>query len=110
MMLVVRPLASQVPEADATVTVDGPLTTKSLPSLAIDEQRIGDAKTSFNDVGEQTTGTRLSMATGDTGGIVNEAMSPAIVRLLQFPINVLPSMPVAICTWKVPLTAMGAEN
>jgi hypothetical protein len=42
--------------------------------------------------------------------MVKGANSPAVVLRLQFPINVLPSLPATICTWKIPLTVMGVES
>ena len=99
LILVVSPLASQVPAADATVTADGPVTTKSLPLAAIDEQRIGPPNINFNEFGEQATGTMLSIGTGNAGGIVNVVKSPTATYLLQSPRSVLPSLPVCICNW-----------
>ncbi|SRR5258706_3394658 len=109
-IVVVNPWASQLPAADATVIAEGPVTLKSLPLAAMDEHRIGEGKISFNNEGEQPIGERLSIGTGDAGGIVNNASSPAVVLLLQLAVNVLPSLPVTICTWKFPSTVMGAES
>ena len=75
-MLVVSPFGSHTPDADATVTADGPVTIKSVPFDAIDVQRMGELNTSFNEEGEQVTGTMLSIGTEGAAGIVKLVEAP----------------------------------
>jgi hypothetical protein len=97
---VVSPVALQLTAvAELTVTVEGPVTIKSLPFTATELHNIGSAKVSVIDDGVQGGGVTLPIATAVCGTIVNGALLPAVTCRLQIPANVLPSLPVAAFTW-----------
>jgi hypothetical protein len=96
----VSPVALQLTAvAELTVAVEGPVMIKSLPLTATELQDIGSAKVNVIDVGVQGGGVTVPIATGACGARVNDVLSPAVTCRLQFPNNVLPSVPVVICTW-----------
>ena len=100
MMLVVSPLALQLTAvAELTITAEGPVMIKSLPFTATELHNTGSAKVNVIDDGVQEGGVMAPIAIGVCGARVNGVVAPAVTCLLQFPVKVLPSVPVAICTW-----------
>ena len=64
----------------------------------IELHNIGSAKVMIIDWGVQGGGVTVPIGKGACGASVNEAISPAVTCLPQFPNKVLPSLPAAICT------------
>src|SRR5687768_15006978 len=93
-ILLVVPLMSQVKFTELTVTVEGPVIIKSLPSIAMELHKIESGKFNVTEGGAQdNVPPTVPMVNGGLGGMVKFAVAPEFICLLQEPISVLPSVP-----------------
>src|SRR5882724_4026631 len=88
------PSSSQLPVMPETMTVEGPVTVKSLPSAARELQRILFEKTSCSEVGAHLGGVMLSRGVGGgIPGLVKGTKAPAGMAAPQLSSKVLLSVP-----------------
>ena len=99
MIVVVSPFALQLTAvAELTLTVDGPVITKSDPFAATELHKIGSANVNVIDDGVHPGGVTAPIAIAGAGTMVNGELLPA-ATCLHWPSNVFPSDPDKACTW-----------
>src|SRR5438309_9411900 len=91
--MVLVKLLLQFPLAFVTVTGEGPVIIKSLPSGAMEEQRIGFLKTNCSLSGEHPTFVRLSITVGCLAETIKGIFSPTGIPLPQLSNKVFLSFP-----------------